>query len=307
RLSDRHPVKSLRRFVWPALAGQMRSNKRWVPQHYDNGNDLYFSFLDKRHRLYSQALYTREDETLEQAAENKLRYIIEACRLGPGSRVLDVGGGWGSFGSFAAARGIDVTMLTISHEQFSFLLKLDRLDPPVSPRAVFADILDYEPDEHYDAIVLLGVMEHLPDYFRLFRKFEQLTRANGRVYMDFSANRKKYDVSTFTHRHVFPGNHTPVVVPDLMAAANRTTFEPIAVHNDRHSYFLTLRSWACNLEAAEQELVERFGVATFRLFQLYLWAGAHQMHRDGRLESYRMVFQRSHGQPSTEIGLYGSA
>jgi cyclopropane-fatty-acyl-phospholipid synthase len=96
-------------------------------------------------------------------------------------------------------------------------------------------------------------------------------------------------------------------VPDLMAAANRTTFEPIAVHNDRHSYFLTLRSWACNLEAAEQELVERFGVATFRLFQLYLWAGAHQMHRDGRLESYRMVFQRSHGQPSTEIGLYGSA
>ncbi len=105
----------------------------------------------------------------------------------------------------------------------------------------------------------------------------------------------------------FLGNHTPVVVPDLMAAANKTTFESIAVHNDRHSYFLTRRSWACNLEVAEQELVERFGLATFRLFQLYLWASAHRMHRDGRLESYGMVSQRSYGQPSTEIGIHGSS
>src|SRR5262245_21867418 len=110
-LSDRHPLDWLWRFVRPLLAGQVKSNRRWLPQHYDYGNEFYFAFLDSRHRLYSQALYLSEDETLEQAAQNKLEYIADVCRLGPGSHVLDVGGGWGSFGRFAAARGIDVTML----------------------------------------------------------------------------------------------------------------------------------------------------------------------------------------------------
>jgi cyclopropane-fatty-acyl-phospholipid synthase len=303
-LTDRHPFESLKRFLRPLVLGQVRSNKQWVPQHYDHGNDFYFAFLDRAHRLYSQALYTAEDETLEQAAENKLRYVLDVCRLGPGSRVLEVGGGWGSFGTYAAARGIDVTMLTISHEQFAYLSDLGGTDRPGRLRAVYDDIFTYAPDERYDAIVLLGVMEHLPDYPRLFRKFEQLLRVNGRLYMDFVANRTKFEVSTFTYRHVFPGNHTPVVVPQLLAAANATSFEPVALHNDRHSYFLTLQAWARNLEAAAPELVDRFGAATYRLFQLYLWGGAHQMYRDGTLESYRVVFQRAHGEPSAKIGTY---
>src|SRR5262249_6527827 len=66
KLSDRHPVSWLLRFAVRLLVGQVRSNKHWVPKHYDHGNDLYFAFLDKRHRLYSQALYTHEDETIEQ-------------------------------------------------------------------------------------------------------------------------------------------------------------------------------------------------------------------------------------------------
>src|SRR5262249_23485111 len=70
---------------------------------------------------YSQAVYTSEEETLEQAAQRKLDYVIEACRLRSGSRVLDVGGGWGSFAGYAGSRGVDVTMLTISREQFAFL------------------------------------------------------------------------------------------------------------------------------------------------------------------------------------------
>jgi cyclopropane-fatty-acyl-phospholipid synthase len=146
-------------------------------------------------------------------------------------------------------------------------------------------------------------MEHLPDYARLFAKFDDLLRPNGRLYMDFAAGRKKFQVSSFTYRYVFPGDHTPVVVPDLLAAANARAFEPIALHNDRHSYYLTLQAWARNLEAAHDELAARFGERTYRLFQMYLWGGAHQLQRDGILESYRIVFQKSLGSPSSEIGL----
>jgi hypothetical protein len=57
---------------------------------------------------------------------------------------------------------------------------------------------------------------------------------------------------------------------------------------------------ARNLEVAHDELARRFGERTYRLFQMYLWGGAHQMQRDRTLESYRIVFQKSLGSPSTE-------
>jgi len=41
----------------------------------------------------------------------------------------------------------------------------------------------------------------------------------------------------------------------------------------------------------------------FRLFQIYLWAGAH-LHRDGGLEAYRAVFQKARDLPSTRMGVY---
>lgn len=304
-LSDRHPLASIWRFVQPWLYGDVGADKAWVPQHYDYGNDFYFAFLDRKFRLYSQAVYTAPDETLEQAAQNKLDYVMDICRLGPGSRVLDVGGGWGSFAGYAGSRGVDVTMLTISREQYAYLSEWCATHTlPARLRAVYESIFAYAPGERYDAVVLCGVLEHLPDYPALFRRFDALLEPGGRLYMDFAAGKKKFDVSAFTHRYVFPGDHTPVVLPELFAAANQTGLEPVALVNDRHSYYLTLQAWARNLEAARRDLVDRYGERVFRLFQIYLWAGAH-LHRDGGLEAYRAVFQKGRDLPSIGIGFGG--
>lgn len=307
--SDFHPLLSIWRFLRPFFAGQVKADNEWVPRHYDHGNEFYFTFLDKKVALYSQALYRSPDESLEQAVTNKLEYILDVCRLESGSRVLDVGGGWGAFERYAGAKGVDATILTISHEQLRYLERFaSRHEMPCELRVRYANIYDFEPAEGdgapYDAIILLGVMEHLPDYQRLFRRFERLLAPNGRIYMDFAANREKFKVRSFTYRYVFPGNHTPVVLSKLLEASNRTAFEPIVVHNDRHSYFLTLEAWARNLEAAREELSERFGERTFRLFQMYLWGCAHQMRSTGTLESYRVVFQKSAATPSENVGVY---
>ena len=77
--SDRHPVMALARFAWPFLLGQVRSDRTWIPRHYDFGDDFYFAFLDESVRLYSQALYTSEDETLEQAGTKQAR--LHQCDL----------------------------------------------------------------------------------------------------------------------------------------------------------------------------------------------------------------------------------
>jgi hypothetical protein len=45
------------------------------------------------------------------------------------------------------------------------------------------------------------------------------------------------------------------------------------------------------------------GEKVYRLFLLYLWGAAH-LQRNGRLESYRVVYQRAARRPSGEIGCY---
>ena len=299
--TDDHPVLSLLRFVQPLLVGRNRADKKAIAGHYDLGNEFYWTFLDKRHRLYSQALYRTGNESLEEAAENKLNYICDACRLGPGSRVLDIGAGWGSFSRFAARRGIALTMLTLSEQQFAYLTELsaeEGHDGRLTPR--LASIFEFQSEQRFDAIVLLGVMEHLPHYQRLMRHFDMLLRPGGYVYMDFVATRRKYAISTFTYQHVFQGDHSPVVMHELIAAASRVPFEIIAIHNDRHSYFLTAKSWAERLEASREMLARKFGEKAVKSFQLYLWSVANCLFRDADLESYRMVLQKTIGMPSTE-------
>jgi cyclopropane-fatty-acyl-phospholipid synthase len=44
----------------------------------------------------------------------------------------------------------------------------------------------------------------------------------------------------------------------------------LAIHNDRHSYFLTCKAWAENLEAARDEIIGRWGETLYRRFRLYL-------------------------------------
>ncbi len=301
---DRHPLRNLFRFVRPMFAGQSTQNKDLVPKHYNFGNEFYFTFLDKQFRLYSQAVFESETESLEDAARNKLDYICDVCRIGPGTEVLDIGAGWGSLSFYAAERGANITMLTVSTEQKKFL-EAELQNRPGSDRmkVILEDIYAFKPDQKFDAISLLGVMEHLPDYERLLKHFERLLNDDGRVFMDFSAIREKFGISTFTYSNVFEGNGSPVYMPGLIDAANELAFEIVEVKNDRHSYFLTVKNWAQNLEANKSALAESFGESTVRLFQLYLWATAYSLGFSEQLQAYRIVLQKSRGNPSSCVGL----
>lgn len=87
--------------------------------HYDVGNDLYKAMLDWR-MLYTCGYWSGNPpaSTLEQAQEAKLDLVCKKIGLKKGDRVLDIGGGWGSFGKFAAERyGAEVVAITVSKEQ----------------------------------------------------------------------------------------------------------------------------------------------------------------------------------------------
>lgn len=288
-LSDNHPLQYLWRRIAPWFIGRIPTDRKAIAAHYDFPNEFYLQFLDPT-RCYSQAVFERDDETLETAQRRKLDFAIDACRLKPGDRVLDVGGGWGSFTEYAGRRGIQVTSLTISRQSETFLADLiHRRQLPC--RVVNQDFLAYASPEPYDAIVILGVMEHLPDYPAVLRQFQRLLKPGGRVYLDASAFREKYAKPTFIARYVFPADHAYFCLHDFLTAAAKTPMEVTEVYNDRHSYFLTCKAWAENLEAARDEIIRRWGEALYRRFRLYLWGSAYAFLSRG-MEAFRVVLER---------------
>lgn len=288
-LRDHHPLDALWRRVAPWVMGRFTTNRRAIAAHYEFDNDFYLRFLDPT-RCYSQAVFERDDEALETAQRRKLDYAIEACRLKPGERVLDVGSGWGTFTEHAGRRGIQVTGLTLSRQSERFQTDLIRRFQ-LPARVLYEDFLRHDVAEPYDAIVILGVMEHLPDYAAVLRRFQRLLKPGGRVYLDASAFREKYAKPTFVSRYVFPGDHCYFCLHEFLAALAATPLEALAVHNDRHSYYLTCKAWAENLDAAREEIIQRWGEALYRRFRLYLWGSAYAFLNRG-MEAYRVVLER---------------
>jgi len=288
-LSDSHPLSYLWQRIAPWFIGRIPTDQRAIAAHYDFANEFYLQFLDPT-RCYSQAVFERDDEALETAQRRKLDFAIDACRLKPGDRVLDVGGGWGSFTEYAGQRGIQVTSLTISRQSEAFLADLiQRRQLPC--RVVNQDFLAHSPPEPYDAMVILGVMEHLPDYPAVLRQFQRLLKPGGRIYLDASAFREKYAKPTFIARYIFPADHAYFCLHDFLTAAAKTSMDVLAVHNDRHSYFLTCKAWAENLEAARDDIIRRWGEALYRRFRLYLWGSAYAFLSHG-MEAFRVVLER---------------
>ncbi|MDX6354126.1 MAG: cyclopropane-fatty-acyl-phospholipid synthase, partial [Streptomyces sp.] len=86
-----------------------------VHRHYDLSNELFELFLDDT-MTYSAAWFGPGDD-LRAAQLRKIDAVLDDAGVGPGSRVLEIGGGWGSLAIRAAERGAEVTSLTVSREQ----------------------------------------------------------------------------------------------------------------------------------------------------------------------------------------------
>lgn len=288
--TDSHPLRFAIKFVKPLLRGQVRADRGAIPEHYDRDPEFFLTFLDTRHRCYSHGLFTRRDESLEDAITRKLDFALDSVGAGPGDRILDIGGGWGAMTEHAGRRGIHVTSLTISEPSRAFIADLiarERLPCEVRMEHFF----EHRPDQPYDAIVNLGVTEHLPDYARTLRHYDALVKPGGKVYLDASAGRRKYKVSTFLERHIYRGNGSLLCLHDYLAAVAGSPWEPELVVNDRESYGLTTRHWAMNLDAHREQIEARWGPALYRLFRLYLWGCTDAFDR-GLTQAYHLVLRR---------------
>lgn len=287
--NDFHPITWVSKYVASHVGLGARHDSRSISAHYDREPDFFLTFLDSRHRCYTQGAFATDDEPLEDAMTRKMDIALRSIGVGPGDHVLDVGGGWGAFLEYAAKQGVRVISLTLSRESEAYLTELVAREG-LPATVVRQHLLRYQTEDRFDAIVNMGTTEHLPDYRASLRKYRELLKPGGAVYLDALAMRSKLRLSTFFTRYIYPGASTPLVLHDYLAKVARSPFEVTEIHDERHNYYLTCRAWAQRLDAARDEVERRWGMDLYRRFRIFLW-GSAAAFQSNQVQAYRWLLR----------------
>jgi cyclopropane-fatty-acyl-phospholipid synthase len=263
--------RDLPRIVLARLTNRGRRSKAFEigERHYDLGNDLYETMLDRR-MTYSCA-YWAGARTLDEAQEAKLDLICRKAGLKPGMRVLDIGCGWGGFAAFAAERyGVSVVGITVSKEQ----IELGRRRTAGLPvQLLLQDYRDLEGT--FDAIVSVGMFEHVGR--RNYRTFFDVARrclAPGGLFVLHTIGTRLSTVSCdpWIEKYIFPNSLVPSMAQIAAALENRFVIEDW--QNIGPHYEPTLMAWFANFHAGWDRLRARYTDRFFRLWSFYLRACA---------------------------------
>ena len=190
--------------------------RRNIQRHYDLSNDLFALFLDET-MTYSSALFAGEPAKatladLADAQRRKVDRLLDRTGVGPGTRVLEIGTGWGELAIRAAQRGAHVHTLTISTQQHALAVRR-AAEAGVADR-VDVDLRDYRELEHgwYDAILSVEMIEAVGERFwpGYFAALGSLLAPGGRVGLQaitmpdeqMLAARRTY---TWIQKYIFPG------------------------------------------------------------------------------------------------------
>ena len=288
-MKDMHFVAWAWRFIQPLVFGQVHTNKKAISAHYDLDPGLFLNFLDPITPCYTQGVYQNDHETLDVATLRKFEYCFQKLGLKAGDRILEIGPGWGAWFEYASKRGVKCTGITISKVSKEYLdgrAKLLGYDWEI----LMSDLLEYQTDKPYDAIVIMGVIEHLPNYLAVAQKFRTLVKRGGKIFLDGSATVTKYELSSFMVKYIYAGNHSFLDLGDFVTKVNKSPLRITELFDDRHSYFLTFQQWAKNLDANRATVIEKYGDFNYRRFRLYLWGAAYEF-LSRSLDCYRLILE----------------
>ena len=91
-----------------------------IAKHYDLGNEFFSLWLDKT-LTYSSAVFENPKQNLLEAQNNKYQKLINLLKPTNGSKILEIGCGWGGFAEYIGTNyNIKLDCITISKKQFEF-------------------------------------------------------------------------------------------------------------------------------------------------------------------------------------------
>jgi cyclopropane-fatty-acyl-phospholipid synthase len=282
-----------------STAASFGASAQAIRSHYDVGNEFYRLWLDAT-MTYSCGLWLSPSDDLEQSQVNKMDWHLSNAGVRAGTRLLDVGCGWGGM-MFRAVNQYSVTQatgLTLSEAQAQAINQA--AVPNVQVRC--ASWAAHQPAQPYDAIVSVGAFEHfarldqepqskLEGYRGFFQFCRDALVPGGRLALQTilyeTADRR--DFSRFFATQIFPESDLPHL--DEIVRAARGLFEIETLRNDRRHYERTLREWRARLRNSRAAAVRQVGedvVARYDQYFNLLIIGFHQ----ATMNLGRMILRR---------------
>ncbi|MEO6880074.1 MAG: cyclopropane-fatty-acyl-phospholipid synthase family protein [Mycobacteriaceae bacterium] len=252
-----------------------------IHRHYDLSNELFQTFLNET-MSYSSAWFTAQGspddgEDMTSAQVRKIDGILDMARVGEGSRVLEIGSGWGGLAIRAAARGATVLTVTLSAEQ-------KQLADEQVAKAGFSDVVEVRLQDYrevtglFDAVVSVEMIEAVgKEYWgEYFRTVDALLAPGGRFGLQSITMGHERMLATagsysWIHKYIFPGG----IIPSLRAIDEvneaETSLKVIESRRLGLSYARTLSRWRETFLAHREEvLAQGFDETFIRMWDFYL-------------------------------------
>ncbi|WP_420391884.1 class I SAM-dependent methyltransferase [Acuticoccus sp.] len=262
---------------------QRMSAEEAIRYHYDNDTQFFALWLDPTlsyscARWHDPLTEAPVAATLHDAQLEKLRHHLDAARVGEGTRVLDVGCGWGAILEAASRRGAAHALgLTLSEDQ------LAHIEAAGWPRteARLEDAFAFTTEAPFDAAISIGAFEHFakPHMSReekvaTYRAFFERLAAALTPGARFSLQTIVWEAVDFETSKttlpeiIFPQSDIPFIEEIVMGSAD--AFRLIYLENDPKPYQLTLEAWLENFRAQREPIVAEWGEAKYAFFLDYL-------------------------------------
>jgi cyclopropane-fatty-acyl-phospholipid synthase len=221
---------------------------------------------------------------------------LDAAEVRPGTRLLEIGTGWGELAIRAARRGAHVRSITLSQRQ-QWLARQRIAAAGLSDR-VQVDLRDYrDVGGNYDAVISVEMIEAIgfrawADYFCTI---ERLLTPNGRlaiqsITMPHNRMLATRNTHTWIQKYVFPGGLIPSTKAILDITERQTGLCLVDTVSLRRHYAETLRLWRERFIQRRNTLAHiGFDEVFSRMWELYL-SYAEAGFRSGYLNVHQWTF-----------------
>jgi cyclopropane-fatty-acyl-phospholipid synthase len=237
-------------------------------------------------------------DDLAAAQRRKIDRLLDRAQVGEGTRLLEIGTGWGELALRAAARGADVVSVTLSAEQKR--LAEERVAAAGFTDKVRVELKDYRAVEgEYDAVVSVEMIEAVGyEYWPVyFTTIDRLLAPGGRAAIQaitlpherMLASRRSY---TWIHKYIFPGGFIPSVRAIEDITARETGLRVRERFSMGDSYAQTLRLWEERFTSRHDEVAALGFDETFeRMWRFYL-CYSRAGFQAGYLDVQQFLFDR---------------
>lgn len=284
--------KGLKKLLYPALS--RKNQKTEVTSHYDIGNEFYKLWLDET-MSYSCGYFRNEDDTLQQAQENKVDYILSKLCLKEGMSLVDIGCGWGYLLIRAAkqyrVKGTGITLSEEQYREFSRRISEEGLEDLLTVK-----LMDYrdlpETGLSFDRAVSVGMVEHVGrGNYQLFTDcVNSVLKPGGLFLLHFISGLKEYPGDPWIKKYIFPGGVVPSL-REMLYCLCEDNFHTLDVENLRLHYNKTLRCWEKNYREHFDEVKEMFDEKFARMWELYLCSCAATFH-NGIIDLHQILVSK---------------